>query len=271
MPYPLILLCTMPTSTPFILSTHGRAEIPHPAERAVIHVSVSSQGTNKAFVSDEVITTAQHIERLLRDLSPPDSNPTPEAKAAAPLAHWSKTGLSATSYVPHNYGVYTPQPRQYTARITFDIRFQKFRELGAFGTKLSALPHAEVSHIDWILTASTRKAYQSQLRKAATRHALEKARDYCDVLSCGNLRPVELSEGTMATAGGGGGGLFGSSAFGRTAQQAQVSYQQQQSAPGAMGRPQTDGANGTRDESPLEFTPKEVRMNMDVTVKFHAE
>lgn len=236
------------------------------------HVAVASQGTNKAAVSDEVVTTAQHIERLLRELSPADSSL--EAKESAPLAHWSKTGLSATSYVP-----YTPsdakiqKPRQYNARITFDIRFKKFKELGAFGTKLSALPHTEISHIDWILTAATRKAYQSQLRKAATKDALEKAQDYCDVLGCSYPRPVELNEGNVAT-GGGGGGLFGNnggslfgSANARAAQQAQMSYQQQQCAPGHG----PGGGNDARDESPLEFTPKEVRMSFEVTVRWHAE
>ena len=76
---------------PFIINVTGRAEIPHPAERALIHVSVASSGINKAAVSDEVLTTARHIEGLLRQLSPQED--TPEAKQAAALAHWSKTSV----------------------------------------------------------------------------------------------------------------------------------------------------------------------------------
>lgn len=257
------------TPTILTLSTHGRTEIPHPAERAVINVAVASQGANKAAVSENVVTTAQHIERLLRELSPSDT--TPETKDAAPLAHWSKTGLSATSFMPYMPpNSKAPQKaREYNARITFDIRFKKFKELGAFGTKLSALPHVEVSHIDWILTTATQKSYQSQLRKSATRDALEKARDYCEVLGCSNLRPVGLHEGNVATGmSGGGGGLFrngcGGGLFGSTSQAAQQSMQ---SAPGMNA----NGGSDARDESPLEFTPKEVRMAMEVTIKFCAE
>lgn len=247
-------------ASPFTLTTVGRSEIPHPAERAILHITLSSTGPNKASASNDVFTAASHLERLLRELSPPE-NPDPAAKAAAPLAHWSKTGLAATSHVPYTYDVARArheQPRQYTAKITFDVRFQHFGPMGAFGTRLAALPHAEVSHIEWVLTAGTQKGYQSRLRRAAASDALEKARDYCEVLGCSGVRPVELSE-----AASGGTALFGSVRGGG------ASHQMMQTAPGTgMGVP---GAEGARDESPLEFTPKEVRMSMEVTVKFEAE
>ena len=135
---------------PFEMTVSGKAEIPHPAERALINVTVSSEGTNKPSVSDEVITTAKHIETLLRELSP--ANDSPEAKAAAPLAHWDKTSLSSTSYIPTQWNpqksVHESQPRRYRASITFDIRFKEFKALGSFGTKISSMPHVEVSNID---------------------------------------------------------------------------------------------------------------------------
>ena len=111
-------------AAPFSLKVTGNAVIPHPAERAVINVAVESSGQNKATVSDEVLTTAKHLETLLRQMAPSDR--TPEAKQASPLAHWSKTGLTATSHIPwvnspFGIGNTAPeqQPRQYDASITF--------------------------------------------------------------------------------------------------------------------------------------------------------
>lgn len=132
-----------------------------------------------------------------------------------------------------------------------DIRFQHFgSEMAAFGSKVSTLPHAEISRIDWILTAPTRKSYEGRLRREAARDALEKAKDYCEVLGCGAPRPVELTEGRE---GGYGGMRMGSN----------DAMPMMQSAPAGPVRGGGGmGAGGERDESPVEFTPKEVRMSM---------
>nr|POE56303.1 hypothetical protein CFP56_50847 [Quercus suber] len=87
------------SSSGFSIEVSGHAEIPHAAERAQINVCVASSGTNKVAVSDEVITTAKHIESLCRSFGPVDDSPS--ASSDAVLAHWSKTGLSATSHIPH--------------------------------------------------------------------------------------------------------------------------------------------------------------------------
>jgi hypothetical protein len=243
---------------PFTIDVEGHAEIPHPAERALIHVCVASTGLNKAAVSDEVLTTTSHVENLLRDLSPIDD--TPEAKVAAPLAHWSKTSLSSTSWLPYDYTKKAHMARQYNARIKFDIRFKEFKALGDFGNKLSSLEHTEVTHIDWILTAATEKSFRSQLRKAAARDALQKAHDYCEVLDCTSIRAVKVEE-TKACH------RVGAAVVNPQMTQGGVSYQQMQVAPGH--NPQGDA--DCRNENPLEFRPQEVRMSMSVSVRFHAE
>ena len=256
----------------FEINVGGRAEIPHSAERAVIMVNVSSSGTNKAAVSDEVLTTAKHLESLLRDLSPQDD--TPEAKETAALAHWSKKSLSATSHVPYDKDGET-RPRRYNASINFDIRFKLFKALGDFGAKLSTLEHVEVNDIDWRLTVPTQKSYRSQLRKEAARDALQKATEYCEVMGCTNFRAVELQEGQSMT-------HAASSNRSYQTQMTNPNYPNRQSmlmagisAPG-FGSSNPHGLmsgskRDERDESPLEFRPEEVRMSMDVTVKFHAE
>ncbi|KAK4626598.1 hypothetical protein CLAFUW4_04923 [Fulvia fulva] len=248
----------------FEVTVTGKAEIPHPAERGLINVTVASAGQNKAAVSDEVVTTAKHIEALLSELCPKDDSP--EAKAASPLAHWDKTSLSATSYVPRDKDG-NEKPRQYDASVTFDIRFKEFKALGRFGTKVSSLNHVEVQNISWILTAETEKSFQSKLRRDAAKDAMDKARDYCEVLQCTNLRPIELEEGRSHT------GVYRPNySYGmsqdvgsrRMHQSAQASMQSMQRA--RQSHPGSD----SRSED-LEFRPQEVRLSMDVTIKFHAD
>ncbi|EME46137.1 hypothetical protein DOTSEDRAFT_78518 [Dothistroma septosporum NZE10] len=238
----------------FEVTVTGAAEIPHPAERGLINVSVASEGLNKAAVSDDVVTTSKHIESLLSELSPEDESA--EAKEASPLAHWDKTSLSATSYIPYdNDG--NEKPRQYKASVTFDIRFKEFKALGRFGTKVSSLNHVEVKNISWILTTDTEKSFQSKLRRDAAKDAMDKARDYCDVLQCTNLRPIELQEGRCST------GI----------RQLHNSYPASQE-PGSHPRMQiarrSTGGKATTSED-LEFRPQEVRMSMEVVIKFHAD
>lgn len=243
----------------------GKAEIPHLAERALINLSVSCSGPSQASVSESVISKAKHIESLLDPLSPQDD--TPEAKAAAPLAHWSKTSLSSTSVVPYNSkepGV--PLPRIYTAKIHFDIRFRDFQALGSFGTKVAGLALVEVKEINWVLTEATEKSFRQELRKVAAEDALQKAKDYIAVLGCGTLRAVELTEGDMRSemAGPrpGGGGMMG------VYQQPMRHSLQTQSA-----RRRAPGSGGVGDEGSedLSFDAQEVKMAMEVTVKFLAD
>lgn len=260
MPNPTLAL---PTNI-FELTVQGKAEIPHPAERAVINLSVASSGTNKAAVSDEVITTAKHVESLLRELSPKDD--TAEAKEIAALAHWSKTSLSSTSHIPYDKDN-NERPRRYNANITFDIRFKDFKALGSFGTQVASLAHVEVQDIDWTLAPNTLKSFHSQLRKDAAKDAIDKARDYCEAFGCKNLRPIELNEGTIygsSRSGFRGGRQFASAAQGapgmRMARAGTVLY----------ASADVDGGTHVENQD-LEFDPQEIKMGMDVTVKFHAD
>lgn len=261
---------------PFVMTVSGQATVPHPAERALINVVVSSSGLNKQMVSDEVMTTAKHVETMLRALSPQDESE--EAKVAAPLAHWSKTSMSSTSYVPHNSDESKEAPRRYNASINFDIRFRNFKELGAFGTKLSALPHTEVQNIDWILTDTTQKRFHSELRKKAARDACQKAQDYAEALGCTNVRPIELSEGHLSSVAGigraramqGQSAVRHAFAFGQASGGfGQPSGLFAQSAPAQPSLP--PGGNDPRDESELEFKPEEIKMTLTINTTFHAE
>ncbi|WPH01467.1 Hypothetical protein R9X50_00431300 [Acrodontium crateriforme] len=233
---------------PFTIHASGHAEIPHASERGVMNVIVSSSGTNQAAVSDEVLTTSRHVEDLLRAYEPSDN--TPEAELAAPLAHWNRTSLGSTSHVPYVDNDKPPKPRMYTCKVTFDISFKDFKALGAFGAKLTALPHVEMNNINWILTPATERSFKSQLRREAALDALQKAQDYCEALGCTNPRPVNLTEE----------GLDDGRNEPPPGMHAQPHMRLRSAAPSGQG-----------EKTELEFRPQEVKMTMNLTVKFHAD
>ncbi|KAK4503972.1 hypothetical protein PRZ48_004887 [Zasmidium cellare] len=134
----------MPTNDPFELKIQGAATIPHPAERALINVHVTSEGTNKASIADEVITTSKHIEDLLREIAPKDDSA--EASAASPLAHWNKTSLISRSWMPKDEHKGEVPPMKYSATVKYDIRFKEFKALGSRGiTENNYYSHGERS------------------------------------------------------------------------------------------------------------------------------
>ncbi|KXT02348.1 hypothetical protein AC578_250 [Pseudocercospora eumusae] len=224
------------TTTPFSLKVEGNAEIPLPADRAIIKVLVESEGSNKAAVSDEALTAAKHLEKILREMS---------LSEACPLAHWSKTSLSATSHRPRNDEGQL-QPRQYNSSVSFDIRFKEFKALGAFAGRISSVSNVEINHIEWVLTAETQALHRSRLRKMAAGDAMQIARDYCDALGCGSPRPVNLEVDSYGSRGN-------------------KYYMASQELPGVGGGGDDEGS------VVIEFTPQEVKMDLIVEVTFHAE
>ncbi|KAL9106733.1 MAG: hypothetical protein Q9227_008303 [Pyrenula ochraceoflavens] len=263
---------------PFTLTLPGTSTIPHPAERALLNLTVSTTGPSKPTVTSSVLDATSTIATHCRSLSPPSSNA---------LAHWSKTSLSASSYIPYSSDIRHERARKYTATVKFDIRFKDFSAMGPFAKKVAGLPCVSISGIDWLLTPGTRRAFQSRLRKEAAADALAKARDYCEVLCAVpaplprgfnwiregegevRIRPLELTEGIVDNHGMGVNRMMNA----RGPQEMQMQMQMQQ-APGSAIAPVGGSGGGAgkgaeeRDESDLEFRPQEVRMRADVSVKF---
>ncbi|KAK4976488.1 hypothetical protein LTR66_003405 [Elasticomyces elasticus] len=231
------------------ITVSGNAMLPHPAERALLEVFVSTEGSTEQSVTEKVTSTAGQVQEALRALSPTDE--TEEAKAAAAISHWSMKSLRTSSFVPYDSDG-RQQTRRYTARADFEIRFRDFNVLGPFSTQLAAMPHVQMNGVQWILTDATKHALQSELRKMAARDALVRARDYAEALGLGNVRLLELSEGAVSSlVSGAQTGLF------RSQQPPQM-----QLAAG-FGAP-------SNDRSELSFQAEEVQATAQVSAKFSA-
>lgn len=55
---------------PLIITAQGNSTILRQAERAVLHVQVSSEGTSQEKVSKEVTAEANELKTILKSLSP---------------------------------------------------------------------------------------------------------------------------------------------------------------------------------------------------------
>ncbi|GAB7353521.1 hypothetical protein MBLNU459_g3965t2 [Dothideomycetes sp. NU459] len=243
------------------MSVSGKAAVPRLAERAVLDVKVSSQGPSRKDVSEQVTNTAKHLQVLLGSMSPPDSSE--EAKKSAALAHWSMSSLTSTSRMPtdQNGNEVEDGQRLYLAETSFDIRVRDFDKLSALATELSTLQHVTISSIKSVLTNSTKKAFESELRKMAAKDALQRARDYAEALGLTTVRPIELDESPINIYGGY--GWMGAAEHG-TKQAARM----MQMVPSA-----DVSSKGGLDSSNLEhfvFQAEEVTMSAEIQMKFEA-
>ncbi|RJE24936.1 hypothetical protein PHISCL_02768, partial [Aspergillus sclerotialis] len=165
--------------TPIEISVTGSSSIHRHPERAFLTLRVSSNGPSQATVSQEVTLRSNHIQNLLNLLSP--KTETGEATPDAPVTVYSVGFLRSWSHVPHDKDG-QPLERVYYAQVNINANFRDFGKLSQVAAELLALPNVEISGIDWQLTKPTRKALGSESRKLAMLDAVEKARDYAEVV-----------------------------------------------------------------------------------------
>ena len=226
---------------PVTIVVEGSSILYRRAERAVMSISVSSEGKNQEKVSSEVTQTSNSLQAMLRDLAPRTENGEPAARAA--VTHWTMRSLSTGSYVPYT-DKGNKSERKFTASTSFEVKFRDFAKLGTVATTLSSMPHVSIRSIDWRLTDKTKDGLGSQARKDAIGDAMKKAQDYAEAIGGGKLAPFEVTEGAALNAAS--------------------AYQPQQRL---MAVRASGGAYG--DE--LNFEPEDVSVVSNITVKFSAE
>lgn len=257
---------------PLIMKLCGEAIIPKTAERAIVDLEVSSSSESRETASDEVTNTAKELQKLLRQHAPADSSEA--AKASAAIAKWAMGKMVTDSYMKI-ISSYNQQKQMYRAKVNFNIRVRDFTRLGALTQTFSQMKHVQIQRTYWILTAQTRKAYRSELRKMAAADAMQRAEDYATTLGLQHVTPLELTEQAYTDGSGfvqpvhfsrsgmGGGGLFGGAAQMQQQQQMQQQHQIQQ-----QQQSQSAGDDGGID---LFFEPDEIQLMLRVECKFAAE
>jgi uncharacterized protein YggE len=235
---------------PLIINVSGISTISRRAERAVVSVYVSSSGYDQQQVAEEVTAVAKTLQSTLRHLSKNESPPgSSETDVAGAITHWSMNTLSTSSYmIYHDNDHDKPdserkRSRQYSAHVSFEIKFADFTILGNVCTDLAKMQFVSVRNIDWRLTDKTKASLVGMSRKLAVEDAVAKARDYAAAVGKSMVDAVEIN--ADANSYGRSSNLFGATRV----------Y--------GAGPPQPS------DDS-LNFEPSEVDMSCSIQVKFEA-
>ena len=224
---------------PLEIKLTGNSVISRPAERAVLSVDVSSEGTSRETVSNDVTVTSNNLVKIFRELALKDEDGN--ATSDAPVTVFSTPSLQTRSWIPtssrNNETVQLP--RRFQASSSLKVIFRDFEKLGEISDMLFKMPHTDVAETEYILTDKTQEGLGSESRKAALRDAIQRAQDYAEVVGK-KVVAVEITD-------------QGYTSGGRTKQTARRSNYS--SSPGVG----------------LSVEPEDVQLKSSVTVKFIEE
>ncbi|KAL3460918.1 hypothetical protein BJX64DRAFT_174208 [Aspergillus heterothallicus] len=240
---------------PFTIKTTGQATLARPAERAILRITIHDSGPDAAAVSSAVVACSTKIKALLAPLSP--QNKLGEALPSAAVTHWSIGGLATYSSVVHERQRTRAEKidagrvtRMHYASVEVEAKFRDFGVLAGVAGEVCGMALVSVEGVQWRLTERTKRELARKVRGLAGRDAQERAEDYAEAFGVRRVSVVEVVEEGGNWAGGGGVGVYSS----RRAVQ---------------GRRASRG-EGEGDEG-LSFTPEEVEVQAEVTVKFVTE
>lgn len=168
----------------------GVSTLNHVAERGILFLNISSEGSDRELVSHEVTTTSNQIRQTFTDLAP--KTETGAATLEAPVTKFS-TGAIRSWKSDHRHLDEKSFYKQHHASVSFEAIFRDFETLGRIATSFLAMPHVDITRIEWRLTDPTQTKLVSKSRKAALLDAIEKAKDYAEVVQR-EVIPVEITE-----------------------------------------------------------------------------
>ncbi|KZP25811.1 hypothetical protein FIBSPDRAFT_855442 [Athelia psychrophila] len=233
---------------PVTIHVEGQSTISRLAERAAMSVDISSEGPAQDTVSTAVTATARKLQSELDELRPLTEGGGGEVSPDAPISFYALEALSTWSRADTDREGKATGGRTYGARTHFDITFRDFARLGAMTDMLAKMPLVSVKGVTWTLTEGTEKLLAVQSRREALEDAVQRARDFADVVGCKTVECVEIRQG-----GG----------------HAAIGMQR----PMPMGRSMVAGASGPAGAGVgggLEFVPQKVMKSASVSVQFLA-
>ena len=175
---------------PLEINVEGSSSIQRQAERGILTVTVSASGPSQDTVSDSVRSTANELQRILKELAGSTGSNTPDPNA--PVTILTMTLLRTNSWISEDKDR-NPLPRQYSVNTGFVATFRDFEKLGEIASKLFKMPHVTIDSVQWILTDANKLALGAETRKNALRDAISKAKDYSEVLGR-KVVPTEIRD-----------------------------------------------------------------------------
>lgn len=228
---------TKPILPPLEIDVTGISTIHRHAERGFMSITVKSEGSLQETVSEEVTSTTNRLQQMFKALAPKTATgePAPDAQVTV----FSIGSIRSWSEIPYDRND-NPRPREYHASSSFEVIFRDLDKLGETASLLFAMPHVEITSIQWRLTDETRTSLMTQSRKEAMLDAIQRARDYAEVVGR-EVVPVEICDDSMDYS---------------------VSTRTRQTARRSTGGSARNSPNS------LALEPEDVRVYLSVRVKF---
>ncbi len=167
------------------ITVRGSAEASHAAERATVTMAAAIEGSDKAKVFGDAVALQDPMTAQLRELVDLDAVMT-----------WSSDQVRVFSHRPWDH-----EGRRlamiHVARLQVVAEFVDFERLSGFLDFWSGKEGVEIAGIDWDVTVKNRRAYESEVRKAAVEDAIAKAQVFANSVRRGKVVALQLSDPGM--------------------------------------------------------------------------
>jgi uncharacterized protein YggE len=156
-------------------------------ERATVRLRVGHQGPEPAGVIKATTAAAEAVRASVTPLHQPSSGP---------VTWWSSQQLSTSSHRPWNKDG-KQLPLVHSARTDFEVKFSDFAAMGSWLGGLATESGVDVAGIEWALTAARREQLADEVRIAAVKDAMTKARSYASAFGLSTVRAIAVADAGM--------------------------------------------------------------------------
>jgi uncharacterized protein YggE len=175
---------------PLEITVRGSAEQRFPAERATVSMAAAIESADKQQVYDDAVSVLEPLVMQLRGLADRGAVTT-----------WSSDQVRVYSHRPW-IGEDQRGELQYVAHLQIVAEFSDFERLSGFVDYWAGKDGIAIDGITWDVTARNRRAYESEVRKAAVDNAILKAQAYADAVRRGRVTAMEIADPGMLNGSG---------------------------------------------------------------------
>jgi uncharacterized protein YggE len=158
-----------------------------PPERATVRLRVAHEGPEPSLVLQTTRTSAEAVRASIEPLHDGSSGP---------VTWWSSQQLHTSSHRPWNQEG-KQLPLVHSARMDFEVKFSDFVAMSAWLGAVAAESGVDVYGVEWALTEAHRDRLLDEVRVAAVKNAMAKARSYASAFGLSTVRAIALADAGM--------------------------------------------------------------------------
>jgi uncharacterized protein YggE len=162
-----------------------------PPERATVRLRVGHEGPEPSAVLETTTRSAERVRASIEAL---------HDKSAGPVTWWSSQQLHTSSHRPWNQDG-KQLPLVHSARTDFEVKFSDFAAMATWLGGVVAESGVDVSGVEWALTEAHRERLLDEVRVAAVKNAMAKARSYASAFGLSTVRAIALADAGMLADG----------------------------------------------------------------------